>query len=154
MTRSMLAEWERNEARACPVTRALLYVQGLPVSQIWAFTVFPSTLIDLVANSTPIVDFDSRLNSLRVNRESTGKRHESMTPSSHATFFGGHTVTRWFQTVSTTHGKKKKRLTTFRHQSHQWGRPIEQCDPKSLIFCFVLKTYFEKIIVIASLSHC
>jgi hypothetical protein len=34
-------------------------------------TVFASTLIDLVANSTPIVDFDSRLNSLRVNREST-----------------------------------------------------------------------------------
>jgi hypothetical protein len=30
-----------------------------------------SRLIDLVANSTPIVDFDSRLNSLRVKREST-----------------------------------------------------------------------------------
>jgi hypothetical protein len=44
---------------------------GVPVSQICAFTVFPSTLIDLVANSTPIVDFESRLNSLRVNREST-----------------------------------------------------------------------------------
>jgi hypothetical protein len=43
-----------------------------PVSQIWALTVFPSTLIDLVANSTPIVDFDSRLNSFLVNRESTG----------------------------------------------------------------------------------
>jgi len=27
--------------------------------------------MDLVANSTPIVDFDSRLNSLRVNRERT-----------------------------------------------------------------------------------
>ncbi len=29
--------------------------------------VFPSTSIDLVANSTPIVDFDSKLNSFRVN---------------------------------------------------------------------------------------
>ena len=43
-----------------------------PVSQICALTVFPSTLIDLVANSTPIVDFDSRLNSFLVKRESTG----------------------------------------------------------------------------------
>lgn len=42
-----------------------------PVSQICAFTVFPSTLIDRVANSTPIVDLDSRLNSLRVKRDST-----------------------------------------------------------------------------------
>ena len=32
---------------------------------------FPScVLIDLVANSTPMVDFDSRLNSFLVNRES------------------------------------------------------------------------------------
>lgn len=44
----------------------------VPVSQICAFNVFPSTLIDRVANSTPMVDFVSRLNSLRVNRESTG----------------------------------------------------------------------------------
>jgi hypothetical protein len=42
-----------------------------PVSQICALRVFPSTLIERVANSTPIVDFVSRLNSLRVNREST-----------------------------------------------------------------------------------
>ena len=32
--------------------------------------VLASTWIDLVANSTPIVDLESRLNSLRVNRES------------------------------------------------------------------------------------
>lgn len=43
-----------------------------PVSQICAFTVLPSTLMLLVANSTPIVDLDSRLNSLRVKRERTG----------------------------------------------------------------------------------
>jgi hypothetical protein len=42
-----------------------------PVSQICALSVFPSTVIERVANSTPIVDFVSRLNSLRVNREST-----------------------------------------------------------------------------------
>jgi hypothetical protein len=51
-----------------------------PVSQICAFTVFPSTLIDLVANSTPIVDLDSRLNSFLVKRERTAMKrgfHES-----------------------------------------------------------------------------
>lgn len=42
------------------------------MSQIWALTVLESTLMDRVANSTPMVDLDSRLNSLRVNRESTG----------------------------------------------------------------------------------
>ena len=41
------------------------------MSQICAFTVLVSMLSDRVANSTPIVDLDSRLNSLRVNREST-----------------------------------------------------------------------------------
>ena len=45
--------------------------RSIPVSQICALSVFPSTLIERVANSTPIVDFVSRLNSLRVNREST-----------------------------------------------------------------------------------
>ena len=43
----------------------------LPVSQIWALTVFPSTCTDLVANSTPMVDLESRLNSFLVKREST-----------------------------------------------------------------------------------
>ena len=46
-------------------------MENAPVSQICAFSVLPSTLIDRVANSTPMVDFVSRLNSLRVNREST-----------------------------------------------------------------------------------
>lgn len=49
------------------------------MSQICAFTVLSSTLIDLVANSTPIVDFDSRLNSFRVNRESTGAQQPERT---------------------------------------------------------------------------
>ena len=70
---------------ACPAPRGdmIRSTQGnsnAPVSQICAFTVFPSTLIDLVANSTPIVDLDSRLNSFLVKRERTavGRRfHES-----------------------------------------------------------------------------
>lgn len=45
------------------------------MSQICALTVFPSTWIDRVANSTPMVDLLSRLNSLRVNRESTARPH-------------------------------------------------------------------------------
>jgi hypothetical protein len=40
------------------------------VSQIWALTTLPSTWRERVANSTPMVDLDSRLNSLRVKRES------------------------------------------------------------------------------------
>ena len=60
-----------------------------PVSQICALTVLPSMANERVANSTPIVDFDSRLNSLRVNRERTacyperggvGKRHPFSSP--------------------------------------------------------------------------
>lgn len=43
------------------------------MSQICALTVLPSTLMLRVANSTPMVDLDSRLNSLRVKRERTGE---------------------------------------------------------------------------------
>ena len=50
--------------------------KDIPVSQICAFNVLPSTLIDRVANSTPIVDFVSKLNSLRVKRESTEQRKD------------------------------------------------------------------------------
>ena len=60
--------YERTDAeviaryRSCPA-----------VSQICALTVLPSTLMDRVANSTPIVDFESKLNSFRVKRESTAR---------------------------------------------------------------------------------
>lgn len=40
------------------------------MSQIWALIVLASTWMERVANSTPMVDLESRLNSLRVNRES------------------------------------------------------------------------------------
>lgn len=40
------------------------------MSQIWALMVLASTWMERVANSTPMVDLESRLNSLRVNRES------------------------------------------------------------------------------------
>lgn len=46
------------------------YLSCPAVSQIWALIVLLSTGILLVANSTPIVDLDSRLNSFLVNRES------------------------------------------------------------------------------------
>lgn len=45
------------------------YLSWPAVSQIWALTVLPSTAMERVANSTPMVDLDSRENSLRVNRE-------------------------------------------------------------------------------------
>ena len=40
------------------------------MSQIWALIVLASTWMERVANSTPMVDLLSRLNSLRVKRES------------------------------------------------------------------------------------
>lgn len=43
----------------------------LPVSQICALMVLSSIASVLVANSTPIVDLESRLNSLRVNLDRT-----------------------------------------------------------------------------------
>jgi len=49
------------------------------VSQICALIVLPSATIDLVANSTPMVLFDSRLNSLRVKRDN---RFDLPTPES------------------------------------------------------------------------
>lgn len=49
------------------------------VSQIWALMILSSTRILLVANSTPIVDLASRLNSLRVNLE---RRLDFPTPES------------------------------------------------------------------------
>ena len=72
-----------------------LYLSWPAVSQIWALIVFPSTwtiyifywnkmtkpstCMDLVANSTPIVDFDSKLNAFLVNLE---KRLDFPTPES------------------------------------------------------------------------
>ncbi len=44
--------------------------QSAPVSQICALIFLPSVVIDFVANSTPIVDLDSRLNSFLVKRDS------------------------------------------------------------------------------------
>jgi hypothetical protein len=55
------------------------YLSCPAVSQICALIVFASTWIDRVANSTPMVDFESRLNSLRVNRL---KRLDLPTPES------------------------------------------------------------------------
>lgn len=54
-------------------------VANIPVSQIWALIVLASTRMLLVANSTPIVDFDSKLNSFRVNRD---RRLDFPTPES------------------------------------------------------------------------
>src|ERR1700748_1454647 len=44
------------------------YLSCPAVSHICALIVLVSTWIDRVANSTPMVDFESRLNSLRVKR--------------------------------------------------------------------------------------
>jgi hypothetical protein len=67
---------EKVRSRACITRRKKVNV---PVSQICALIVLPSVWIDFVANSTPMVDFDSRLNSSRVNRLS---RFDLPTPES------------------------------------------------------------------------
>jgi len=53
--------------------------QPVPVSQICALMVFASTWMLLVVNSTPMVDFDSRLNSFLVKRDT---RFDFPTPES------------------------------------------------------------------------
>ncbi|CAA7397520.1 unnamed protein product [Spirodela intermedia] len=56
-----------------------IYLSWPAVSQIWALMTLPSTLRLRVANSTPMVDLDSRLNSFLVNLES---RFDFPTPES------------------------------------------------------------------------
>jgi hypothetical protein len=67
------------------------YLSCPAVSQICALIVFASTWIDRVANSTPMVDFESRLNSLRVNRL---KRLDLPTPESPIRTTGEEDVSR------------------------------------------------------------
>ena len=51
---------------------------NLQASQICALTIFPSTVMDRVSNSTPIVDFESRSNLFRAKRENTGSPASSI----------------------------------------------------------------------------
>lgn len=94
-----------------------------PVSQICALSVLPSTLIERVANSTPIVDFVSRLNSLRVNRESTCRKDsiEDLKKGHRK-----HTIS-IAQHSNCELGIKRESneiLTIFRHPSHQLEQPV------------------------------
>lgn len=78
-----------------------LYRSCPAVSQIWALTVLPSTLMLRVANSTPIVLLLSRLNSFRVKRDS---RLLFPTPES---------------PISTTSGKKERKKKQRKWGNHQ-----------------------------------
>lgn len=124
-----------------------------PVSQICAFTVLPSTLIDLVANSTPIVDFDSRLNSLRVNLESTARWKEwalGFLPW----YLAKRTIAVGFKSpqyiINNARGEKR---TICRHLSHRWVRPIQRWVILASRWVG-RRRYFEKVIVVASFGHC
>jgi hypothetical protein len=73
--RDPVSHHEKGGSRACAKgtdAEVIARYRSCPaVSQIWALTVFPSTVVERVANSTPIVDFESKLNSFLVKREST-----------------------------------------------------------------------------------
>ncbi|BAS94895.1 Os05g0516850 [Oryza sativa Japonica Group] len=71
----MLPQLPGNRHYAC--TRG--YLSWPAVSQIWALMTLPSTWRLRVANSTPMVDLDSRLNSFLVKRE---RRLDLPTPES------------------------------------------------------------------------
>ena len=71
---TLLTGWQEQRSQ---YTAGSHCARHAPVSQICAFTVLPSTLMDRVANSTPMVDFDSRLNSFLVNRERTNAKRVS-----------------------------------------------------------------------------
>ena len=55
------------------------FISTKPVSQIWALMRFPSVSMLFVANSTPMVDLESKLNSSLVNRD---RRFDFPTPVS------------------------------------------------------------------------
>lgn len=80
------------------------------VSQIWAFIVFPSTWMLLVANSTPMVLLLSRLNSLRVKRD---RRLLFPTPES---------------PINTTEREDVK--ATINHSHPGWNRAPRSCRPE------------------------
>ena len=63
----------------CPKNNHSLLIEHSPVSQIFALTLFPSTIMLLVAKSTPMVFFDFILNAFLVNRE---RRFDFPTPLS------------------------------------------------------------------------
>ena len=77
------------------------YLSWPAVSQIWALIVLESTWMERVANSTPMVDLESRLNSLRVNLLS---RLDFPTPESPIRMTGGfawlvEALARWFRGI-------------------------------------------------------
>lgn len=77
---------------------------NLPVSQICALIVFASTWMLLVVNSTPMVDFDSKLNSFLVKRET---RLDFPTPESPIRTTG--------RTQGDTGAKNKAKLASVRY---------------------------------------
>ena len=88
---------------------------SIPVSQICAFSILPSTVIERVANSTPMVDLVSWLNSLRVKRERTVRNQFVVLPIIDRSPYDCYRVC---QSVC-MHVPLAVRLTIFRHQSLQ-----------------------------------
>jgi len=101
--RWMMRAWEREGFWSGPS----------PVSQIWALMVLLSTWMLLVANSTPMVDLDSRLNSFLVKRES---RLDFPTPESpiKTTGNGDPTTTRNYIQVPWQRGGKGTKACLWR----------------------------------------
>ena len=88
---------------------------SIPVSQICAFRILPSTVMERVANSTPMVDLVSWLNSLRVKRERTASNQFVVLP---ITFRKPYDCYKECSSVC-MHVPLAVRLTIFRHQSLQ-----------------------------------
>ena len=133
-----------------------------PVSQICALTVLLSTLIERVANSTPMVDFESRLNSLRVNRERTAvvnmdkyycccdtERSSRVSQGCNVRLLQSH------QRLSHWAANKRPR-TISRLQSPQLAQPANgRKSPEGKIpWVSEGHTNLEEIIVAARLGHC
>lgn len=116
----------------------------------------------LVANSTPIVDLDSRLNSLRVNRESTSDRGQASQPAVmlYECPASGYGDARLLQDELLSEIATPMRVlegrTTFRHQSPRSGRPIRTPPPRQPNQPYSrnsLQTHLEQVIVVAAVAH-
>lgn len=89
------------------------------MSQICALIVFCSTEMLLVANSTPIVDLLSRLNSLRVNRERTASENNGSGPCYMRRKVGGRRrwrCARWEGAKRTVPTRREQKVSTRREE--------------------------------------
>ena len=130
----------------------------LPVSQICALMVLSSIASVLVANSTPIVDLESRLNSLRVNLDRTVQMERLNIAKTAATkVLWTHGFCRQsYDLVSTV----KESTSSEARYTHDFPTPespmrttCQGVRLTSLFWCFPANTDLEEKVKVAAFGH-